>query len=257
VKENIPLYKKAAITASTAEFLVKAYGASSVEAFSKALPQSANVLDVGAGDSELGRVVAGFRPDITWTNLDIEYSPSVLSRLENGAPRNLKFMNADILDSNSLPKNSFDRVYAFWILPHLGLEDPLLVKTAMVNMLGFLKESTASELVVGPLVAKRTGQSSANYLTTTLSKKMSEKELATIANDCTFPKERAGYYRAINRAGLATFKNGERTGQKPTKLGLWDIKRSRYVKAFSIRGLFLIVRFRIFLVLEKIRNPAR
>lgn len=254
MKNRTPVYELAPVSASTAEFLTKVYGALGIDEFTKSLPRSAQVLDVGAGNSDLGRVITNLRPDITWTNFDIEYSSAELNRLAQGAPKNLRFLNGDILNPHVLRENSYDRIYTFWVLPHLGLENPSLIRVGIVNMLNLLKDNQASKLTVGPLVAKRTGQVSTHYLSVEVDKNVSEVNLANIVWDCTIPKGQAGFYRAQNRAGLAIFKNRQRTGQNPTRLGLWDIQRGQYVKAFSIRGLFLMARFRIYLAIEKFRK---
>ncbi len=254
MKSKTPLYKLAPVTASTAKFLAIVYGASSIEDYAQSLPRSARILDVGAGNSELGRVVAGLRPDVSWTNLDINYTSPELSRLQRDAPENLKYINGNVLDSHELPDDTYDRIYAFWVLPHIGIEDPKLIGLAITNMLGMLKNSTSSRLVVGPLVNKRTGSASTNYLTTELIKNAGKEDVAGLVTDSTVPKDQIGFYRAMNRAGLMTLKNEQRTGQKPTRLGLWDFKTRQYVKALSVRGFLLLARFRLYLVMEKIRS---
>jgi hypothetical protein len=120
-------------------------------------------------------------------------------------------------------------------------------------MLSLLKNDKTSRLIVGPLMRKRTGKSSTNYKTAELLKKVSEERLAEVIRDCTARSDQVALLRAMNRAGLTTLKNEQRTGQKPTKLGLWDFKRREYVKALSIRGFFLMARFRIYLAIENLR----
>ncbi|QQS19758.1 class I SAM-dependent methyltransferase [Candidatus Saccharibacteria bacterium] len=253
-KKYIPIYKRAPVTASTAEFLATVYGASSIDGYAMSLPCSAEILDVGAGNSELGQVITKLRPDIVWTNLDVSYTVDELTHLRRKAPSNLKYKSGDVLNINDLPKPQYDIIYAFWILPHIGLEDPALIKVGIINMLKLLKSGRSSKLIIGPLMNKRSSVCSTRYLTTELRKNVSRRKLNEAIKDSSVPRDKVAYLRAMNRAGLTTLRNEQRTGQKPTKLGLWDYKHREYVKAFTLRGLLLMTRFRMYLAIEKAKT---
>lgn len=236
------LYQRAPMTASTAAFLARVYGAPSVDELARSLPAAARVLDVGAGYSELGQVVARLRPDIAWTNLDLNYPPGEV-RADN-----LTHVQGDVLANTS--RGPYDRIYAFWVLPHIGLEGTAMIEQALTNMLRWLTPD--GRLVVGPLLAHRTGSAATNYLTATLA--ADAADIARIAHASSVPSDQVWFYRAMNRAGLMTIKNGERTGQTPTRLGLWEFATRRYVDVRSARGLYLCARFGIFLAVEKLRS---
>lgn len=254
---DTPLYKLAPVTGSTADFLAQAYGATNPEDFAERLPESAQILDVGAGNSELGRVVASYRPDITWTNFDRAYDTTRLERLKAGAPANLRFVEGDILAPVSdKATGAYDQIYAFWVLPHLGLEDPALVRVGIENMLAMLHDTGEDgKLTVGPLVSSRTPDDpSTTFRVAETTKDASEAELTKLAEDSTIPSELAWTYRAINRAGVGVLRHKSRTGQEPTRLGLWDIQKDQYLKALSPRGLRLTGGLAMHLAVEKLRS---
>lgn len=248
------IYERAPMTASTAEFLSKAYGYAGIADFATSLPSAANILDVGAGASEFGKVITKLRPDITWTNLDINYTPFEMQRLSNGVPKNLIYIFGDILNKSTLPNEKFDLISAFWVLPHIGLEDEALVRKAILNLVSLLKTYTTSKLILGPLINKRNQKRSTHYLTTELSHKPSSARLEMAVHGSLLSRDAAISTRAMNKAGLTMLKNGQRTGQTPTKLALWDYKNRRYIKVLTPRGMLLIIRFGYYLSIEKIKT---
>jgi tRNA G46 methylase TrmB len=85
-------------TGRTPSFLARQYGFDSAKRFADAIPQSAVVIDVGSGMSQLGHYVATHRPDVKWINADLAYAnPELLARASEGAPKNLEFICGDVI----------------------------------------------------------------------------------------------------------------------------------------------------------------
>jgi hypothetical protein len=140
-------------TGRTPHFLAKQYGYDSAKRFADALPEGAVVIDVGSGVSKLGHFVAKHRPDITWVNADLAYAnPDLLTEASEGAPDNLEFVAGDVI-AFSPELHAFrgkaDRVYSYWMLPHLSINSPTLAEKAAGTMWELLKPS--GQLAIGPI----------------------------------------------------------------------------------------------------------
>jgi hypothetical protein len=140
-------------TGRTPHFLAKQYGFDSAVRFADALPEKAIVIDVGAGISRLGHFVTKHRPDITWVNADLAYAnPEMLAEASKDAPDNLEFVAGDVI-AFSPELHSFrgkaDRVYSYWMMPHLSLNNMTLAEKAAGTMWELLKPG--GQLAIGPI----------------------------------------------------------------------------------------------------------
>lgn len=101
------------------------HGYPNVNVFAESLPEGANVLDVGSGDSEFGKTVAELRPDVSWTNFDYSYrDEDALAKISKGAPDNIKYVAGDSTKlSEMYQPGTFDAVYSYWMMPHLSIDD--------------------------------------------------------------------------------------------------------------------------------------
>lgn len=101
------------------------HGYPNVDVFAESLPQGANILDVGSGDSEFGKTVAELRPDVSWTNFDFSYrDEDALAKISEGAPDNIKYVAGDVTKLGEMYEpGTFDAVYSYWMMPHLSIDD--------------------------------------------------------------------------------------------------------------------------------------
>lgn len=138
------------MTASSGEYLAKIYGrGASLQEFSACLPQNARIADVGAGRSNFGALVADRRPDIEWTNFDIQYSEGAeLTSLQQHAPNNVEYVQVDALNLPQKFHGRFNRVFSYHLVFHLLLESRELGQTALTSMLGLLNKDGI--LSIGP-----------------------------------------------------------------------------------------------------------
>ncbi len=137
-------------TERSADTLAYGHGYKSLTDLAYSLPPQAKVLDVGAGASSLGSVVAQLRPDVHWTNLDFSYHDrQILKDISRDAPPNLTFIAGDVtkLDDFVEPA-SMDAVFSYWLFPHLSLYDKRPALTAAVQVYKAVK--SGGILAVGP-----------------------------------------------------------------------------------------------------------
>ena len=146
-----PVPELAPSTQRDAEHLASRYGFASLAALASSLPEGAEILDLGAGASPLGREVALLRPDVHWTNLDTSYDdPLMRDELMPGVPHNLSFVAGDAQQLGELfPASVFDRVFSFWLLPHLSLNDDTAAVAAAEQMFRAAKDG--GEVFIGPI----------------------------------------------------------------------------------------------------------
>jgi 2-polyprenyl-3-methyl-5-hydroxy-6-metoxy-1,4-benzoquinol methylase len=146
-KDSIPS------TGRTPRFLAKQYGFDSAKRFADAIPSSAIVIDVGSGLSQLGHYVAKARPDIKWVNADLAYAnPELLARASQDAPQNLQFICGDVIAFSPelhAYRGKADRVYSYWMMPHLSLNNMTLAEKAAATMWELLKPE--GQLAIGPI----------------------------------------------------------------------------------------------------------
>ncbi len=139
-------------TGRSPEFLAKQYGYRSVNEFAISIPEGAYVADVGAGYSRLGHIVCEQRSDIVWFNVDPLYANPDVRRQIPKHPKNLLFVPADVTSAYEVQRKnmdgSFDRVYSYWMLPHLSLDTDTQAAYATGSMYDMLNKSGI--LRVGP-----------------------------------------------------------------------------------------------------------
>ncbi len=144
-------YLLAPVTGRRSSELIPAYGYSSLEACLHSIPDGGSVMDVGAGMSTFGLVIARHRPDVSVVNFDYAYKTKELrEELQDAAPNNLTYVPLDIVEGDVKEwRGSFDLGFSFWLLPHLSLEkDVSPAQNAAENMLTMMKSS--GQLRVGP-----------------------------------------------------------------------------------------------------------
>lgn len=141
---TLPLYELAPTNGKPADSLAIYYGYPSAIALAAELPPQTDVVDIGAGISDLGRVVAAARPDITWTYVDLRYDDPEILRQAKGdnSPPNVSYVTANILsvDASALQPDSFDRAFSSRLIPHIELEDEELARNALLNIGSLLRE---------------------------------------------------------------------------------------------------------------------
>lgn len=137
-----PQYLFAPMTGRRANSLAHRYGFRNHKELAAEIPENGLVADIGSGGSPLGSKVAGERPDITWVNFDYRYDdPAVVEKLRAKAPANVEYIAGDILDAPSaLTARRYDRMYSFWLLPHLMLEDSTPGEQALDVMLSLIRD---------------------------------------------------------------------------------------------------------------------
>jgi len=137
-------------TDRTAAVLARRHGYKTVENLAKSLPPQANVLDVGAGASTLGREIANLRPDIHWTNLDFSYhDKQILIDVSRGAPTNLEFIAGDAAKLDDFIKpGSMDAVFSYWLFPHLSSYNQEMALAAAVQL--YKATKNGGLLAIGP-----------------------------------------------------------------------------------------------------------
>ena len=146
----MPHYHYAPVTARTSGELARSYGYPSIEACAESIPSGGKVMDVGAGRSSFGDKIARLRDDVTVVKFDYAYYGNNLRRrLENRAPKNLEHIPLDIVCGNiDKWRQTFDKGYSFWLMPHLSHETTTPARRAATNMLAMMKQT--GELRVGP-----------------------------------------------------------------------------------------------------------
>lgn len=140
---NVPLHELAPTNGRSADAQAFYYGYDSAADLAADLPPNANVIDVGAGISNFGRVIAYQRPDVSVTYFDLRYdNPYLLNQaMGEDSPPNVSYVKGDILDisEGSLLIESFNRAYSSRLIPHIELEDAGLARNAILNIGQLLK----------------------------------------------------------------------------------------------------------------------
>lgn len=126
-----PLYEKIPHTGRSAALLSRRYGFRSVRRFAEALPEGARVVDVGAGNSNLGAAVALRRPDVQWLNLDLHHGPDYPSaEAKAAAPPNVGYVAGNILH-RCVKSGSAELVLSNALLPFIVMTDVQLAYRAL------------------------------------------------------------------------------------------------------------------------------
>jgi hypothetical protein len=108
--------------------LAQRYGYANVGSLSRSLPGNSDILDVGAGLSNLGHLVTSRRPDVRWTNFDIRYVPGLLDSateekldtLQATAPDNLQYVAGNVLElPQEITAKRYARIFSYYMLHHV------------------------------------------------------------------------------------------------------------------------------------------
>lgn len=151
---HLSIYEKAITTHRAADTIARVHGYENASRLAESLPLNAHVIDVGAGASPFGKVVAELRPDITWINFDYSYNdPVILREVGECSPPNLTHAAGDAtrIDEQYRAK-TFDAIFSYWLLPHLSIDDELPARKAAKGIFALAK--TNSPISVGPKIGK-------------------------------------------------------------------------------------------------------
>ena len=217
--ETKKVYEQAVTTSRGAEYLAKKHGFESLADLVATLPESAKVIDVGAGASTLGKEAARLRPDITWINFDYSYfDPEILAEASADAPPNLELVAGDattLLEDYS--PEEFDAVFSYWLMPHLSLASDEAAQEAVTGMLNSAKEG--AYVSIGPKVGRPKGrlprlrgQDSIHFV------KNDTYDLNNLANDIiqiTKLKGRAIFFQKFSNEVLTPFFGTTRYAMRP------------------------------------------
>jgi hypothetical protein len=129
--------------------LAKRYGFGDLDGLIADIPQGATVLDVGAGMSLFGHAVASRRPDITWVNIDPFYTDEQVALAKTDAPKNVRYIADDITNPAAKTRElCAQRIYSYWMLPHLSLTGDGPANRAVGTMWDLLTEG--GQMYLGP-----------------------------------------------------------------------------------------------------------
>lgn len=147
-----PLYELAPTNGRDANSQAAYYGYASAGDLASSLPPKAKLIDIGAGTSDFGRVIAAARWDVEVTCFDLRYGNANILQQAAGdnPPPNINFVAGDILkiEETDLALNGFDRAFSSRLIQHIELEDRVLARAALVNI-GRLLKADGSMIVVG------------------------------------------------------------------------------------------------------------
>ena len=244
-----PAPELAPSTQRDAEHLANRYGFANLAALAESLPEGAEVLDVGAGASPLGREVARLRPDIHWTNLDTSYDdPHMRDELLPGAPHNVSFVTGDAQQLGGLfPAGTFDRVFSFWLLPHLSLNDDTAAVAAAEHMFEAVKDG--GELFIGPVFNSpyHDGTPETAYGDARRTIKAQDMNPTDFAREAVrqtrLPIVARHLHRSINRAIYDQFGTSRYARGEGTQAQILDPRTGTYVSRYSTRGIALTGQF--------------
>ena len=154
-------YEKAPTTDRKGIVLARHYGYAGLPEFVKDIPEGADIADVGAGKSPLGREVCRLRPDVQWLSIDRRYDRMRPHSRLRRTPRNFEFVAGNALDLQTVVgERRFDLVLSYWMLSHIIIDGRELGLAAARNMLAIAKPTGV--VAVGPCVALNTRRAAAN-----------------------------------------------------------------------------------------------
>mgnify|MGYP003606177686 CR=1 FL=1 len=139
-------------TGRTPEFLAKQFGYISVEDMANSLKPNCLVFDIGAGKSQLGKIITTHRKDIKWLNIDPCYKNSKYINSHEQSNQNLEFLSIDITNKDDYDSSSFqqaDYIFSYWLLPHLSskTDEPAIKMIKSIH--GLL--ATEGKMIIGPI----------------------------------------------------------------------------------------------------------
>jgi ubiquinone/menaquinone biosynthesis C-methylase UbiE len=150
---TIPLYELAPTNGRSADSQAIFYGHPTATALTESLPQNADVIDVGAGISDFGRVIAAARPDVRWTYMDLRYdNPKILAQAQGEQSlRNVSYVRGNVVEWKEIgvEPDSYDQIYCSRLIPHIELEDRELARRALLNMGRLLKSDGSMTILRG------------------------------------------------------------------------------------------------------------
>lgn len=196
------------ITASSAGYLAELYGQGrSIDEFAEALPDNARIADIGAGLSDFGHQVAALRPDVLWTNVDVNYDEcrrhpqfEQIAEAQKEAPKNLKFVAASVLELPAELRGQ-DGVYSYNLVTHLQRIDRNLGRRALTGMVELLNDE--GQLMVGPTNAKMA--TSERWNVTALPAGATPEEITRAQELLTTSRLASLYYNAADASGVSLF----------------------------------------------------
>lgn len=149
-------YERAPTTDRSANHIARAYGYPNIERLCDSIPKGARVLDIGAGASGFAKEIARKRSDVRMICVDLSYKdPRIIREVSEDTSPNISFIPGNILElDKQFPSNYFSRVFSYWLLPHLALEDKKIARTAVTKILDVTK--WGGTLNLGPTKRGRT-----------------------------------------------------------------------------------------------------
>ena len=129
-------------------------GQSAVEALASDLPPGAEVADYGAGLSTLGFEICQMRPDVHWTNIDASYGlEAVKKRAIKQRLDNLQFVKANVLDFRAIEMGRYDRIFSWYMLPHVALAGQPVARSALRNII--YSANSRGKISLGPIKSSK------------------------------------------------------------------------------------------------------
>lgn len=266
-ERSLPLYELAPTNGMFADKLAKYYGYESATALANSLPIGARIVDIGAGISDFGKVIATARPDVSVTYFDLRYNNAGLlakAHGENPLP-NISFVQGNILDleQSALKAGSYDRVFSSRLIPHIELEDTKLAREALLNM-GELLNSEGEMLVLcrfGPLLRDR-------VLNRPTAVKITKQELQTDTDrvvdkalsairllDVHRVHQRMKNISATEYFGQAEWRQPDTQGRiHPMRGDIWDPKQHEFVRRMGLRGHIVHAGYVVYAIKDAIKG---
>ena len=244
---NEAWFRIVSTTDRTADVLAHRHGYKSLKHLAESLPRHANVLDVGAGASTLGKEVANLRPDIHWTNLDYSYhDKQILQNVSQGAPSNLTFIAGDAAKlDNYIKPASMDVVFSYWLFPHLASYDKEIALAAASQLHNTTK--TGGLMTVGPSKSPMFrhphpwGKSWRMVKTNDLAADFYSHEVLRLTN----LSSASHYVRdALNVAAFEVFATSYYVkGSSMLTRQVYDPANGKYISVYSPRAVYLVGKF--------------
>ncbi|HSX36601.1 MAG TPA: class I SAM-dependent methyltransferase [Patescibacteria group bacterium] len=230
------------MTPSSGEYLARQMGETSLQRVAEQLPAEAKVLDMGAGNSDLGLLISWARSDSTVVNLDIQYANKAgqLDEFRANAPDNITWLAAG---GAALPfkEATFDQIYSYNVVSHFLRYDAEqgreLGRKVLQEMLRVLKPD--GEILVGPTVAHMKDKTRWGFAK--LKHSQVGNTVESVLDELTAPESSSRIYRAMVSSGVGIFPRSRFEWGKKGLL-LSDPVTEDYHPVFSLRGIRLGLR---------------
>lgn len=237
--DTLAQYQNIQTTNRPARRLARAHGFKNTSHLANSLPENANVLDAGAGDSSLGKKVATVRPDIHWVNFDYSYYSGIPDKITQDCPPNLSFVAGDVTKlSERFAPESFHAVFSYWMMPHLSIDSDEPARQAAEQL--FIATKQGGSISLGPDMSKA-GNLPLWHLTKAL--KVAKDETTNVddfANRAVEYTRTEGYNRlnlllsrdvAVPYFGTSRFARG---------LSVYDPVEENYISILSPRSVTMV-----------------